>query len=333
MLPIEGYGPIRRQALEDARLQELAYPPVPDQAVQDRLEKAGLKVLDQFPVDTKGYDYVFKVLHSEIANAHALPTGFVFVTDKLMEAMEDSLELELVLAHEITHTELNHHPDEGWITGLVAPEILRRLEQRRFEETEADLLAVCYLARAHGTSGTLERARRALSKIQFSEETPPGGTGAFSTYPSFRDRLDFFDPHYFTVADNRTSFCGLDDNGQVLVRVNLIGRLKDRDPKAAHAPGAGFADDAVDVTPYTVYFLVQATDLVNDPIKRAGGEMEGQSGNKSRFLKSDLLFPISPGDAGVVGLRVERGDASVLSPRSLELDLTGQIDRWVSSQR
>ena len=49
MLPIEGYGPIRRQALEDARLRELAYPPVPDQAVQDRLEKAGLKVLGSIP--------------------------------------------------------------------------------------------------------------------------------------------------------------------------------------------------------------------------------------------------------------------------------------------
>lgn len=328
MLPIGGYGPMRAEALEDARLREIASPPVDDPVLQARVQRTGESIVDGLPVDPKGFEYVFKVLHSELPNALSLPTGFVYITDKLMTAMEDSLELEFVLAHEIAHTEF--HRTISFDTAPTTIEAIRyqwelAYERQRFQEVESDLLALLFLTREHGTTGTLERARGVLAKMQFAAEAVEEVTEADATHPSLDRRMDFFDPRWFVVADSRRSFCALDKNGEVLARVTVIGRSEDRKMPKVVETGTRITEGT---TPYVVYFLVEATDLLNEPIRKTRGKIEDESGRTILLQSSVVPFMVPPGGAGVIPLRVAHGSASLTSLKSVEIDIPGGVDRW-----
>lgn len=54
------------------------------------------------------YDYRIIVAGSEMANAFALPGGYVLITDRLISIMESPGECAAVLAHEIGHIEERH---------------------------------------------------------------------------------------------------------------------------------------------------------------------------------------------------------------------------------
>jgi hypothetical protein len=82
-----------------------------------------------------------------------------------------------------------------------------------------------------------------------------------------------------------------------------------------------------------VDLLVEASDLLNDPIQRTRGWMENQQGKKVRFAADWIPFEIEPGSSGVVPLRVEIGSASVATVRRLEIDTPGDVDRWIVEER
>jgi predicted Zn-dependent protease len=53
-------------------------------------------------------EYVPIVIHDQAINAFAAPGGFVFITTGMLDFVINEDELALILAHELSHVELNH---------------------------------------------------------------------------------------------------------------------------------------------------------------------------------------------------------------------------------
>jgi len=142
------------------------------------------------------------------ANALALPSGIIVVTDELVALSKDDRELEAVLAHEIGHLRQRHilrHllqdsatalliavtvGDLTSLTSLVAgaaPTLLLQAKFSRDFEREADDFALDYLARR----GIPLEAFTAI--LQRMEENRPEGKDApdyLSTHPATRERIE-----------------------------------------------------------------------------------------------------------------------------------------------
>jgi len=57
---------------------------------------------------TNGSLYSFQIIKAPVANAFALPGGFVFITDKLLDLNLSDAELAFLIGHEITHVSKKH---------------------------------------------------------------------------------------------------------------------------------------------------------------------------------------------------------------------------------
>ena len=146
------------------------------------------------------------------ANAFALPSGIIVMTDELVAIAKDDAEIEAVLAHEIGHQRQRHLlrqflqdsatalvlaaaiGDVTSITSLAAaaPTLLLRAKFSRDFEREADDFALDYLAR-RGIP-----AQKFADILQRMEERRPNGKNAgkagdvadyLSTHPSTRERI------------------------------------------------------------------------------------------------------------------------------------------------
>ena len=140
------------------------------------------------------------------ANALALPSGIVVVTDGLVELAQNDQELIAVLAHEIGHIKHRHAlrsllqnsatalliavaiGDITSITSLAAalPTVLLHAKYSRQFENEADDFALDYLANrkipAARFSAILDRMERKGSM--------PSGLDYLATHPATRERID-----------------------------------------------------------------------------------------------------------------------------------------------
>lgn len=79
-----------------------------DDSLQNYCKKIGQRVLKNWPLELRGYDYNFIVVDNLYPNAVALPAGTIFIHSGLIKLCDDEKELEAVLAHEIGHVELRH---------------------------------------------------------------------------------------------------------------------------------------------------------------------------------------------------------------------------------
>ncbi len=77
-------------------------------SLQDYCKNIGQKILNNWPLKLRGYEYNFIAVDNSYPNAVALPAGTIFVHSGLIELCDDERELEAVLAHEIAHVELRH---------------------------------------------------------------------------------------------------------------------------------------------------------------------------------------------------------------------------------
>lgn len=85
------------------------YEPLPDDAEkQKQLTAAGRKVLQQWPYQLMGYDYVFSLAHSPAIDAFAIPTGQIIITTALFDSLANDEELEALLVYAIAHIEQRH---------------------------------------------------------------------------------------------------------------------------------------------------------------------------------------------------------------------------------
>jgi hypothetical protein len=241
VLPIEGFGFVREQAVERARRFEVAFPPVADVRAQEELKALGERVVANFPIETAGFDYEFKIVQSNLVQAVTFPTGFIFITEMLKSAIEDQAELEFILAHEIAHCELHLPP--------LAPPGPAILAMKRFNETVSDLIAVHFIRQKEGGETAVESAARVLRKMQYAMGEPPKEQeGKFSTHPDFATRLEFLELDRYKPFEGDKVFVGLGKNKEVLIRIRTLGKRK--------------GDEET-----SIFFLVEGTDLLNKPVE------------------------------------------------------------------
>jgi len=151
---------------EVARQVELMFPLSTDKRLQARVDRVGTAVVDQ--LETKVYPYQFKVLAVPEYNAFAIPGGFIYVYEGLLDRVPDDNALAFVLAHEVTHVAHRHWAKRtesmkgvsvlgalaaqaiGGDSDLVAElaSALVYLRYSREDENDADQSAMDYLWRA-----------------------------------------------------------------------------------------------------------------------------------------------------------------------------------------
>jgi len=173
------------------------------------------------PGDRGGYRLVFRDSPDLGANALALPSGTIVVTDALVELARDDREIMGVLAHEAGHIRARHGLRLvlqnsvltlviGWIVGdvtsliAVAPAVLLQTKYSRDFEREADAIAADTL-RAHGIppsvlADLLERIDARDRSGEGVEDRVTSGAGDSdgmhlldytSSHPPTRERLDY----------------------------------------------------------------------------------------------------------------------------------------------
>jgi len=75
---------------------------------QDALNRLGRQILENWPFQLLGYNYSFHLIYSQRMITMATPTGKIFITTALMDALESEQEIEALLARAIAHVENRH---------------------------------------------------------------------------------------------------------------------------------------------------------------------------------------------------------------------------------
>ncbi|MGE5568416.1 MAG: M48 family metalloprotease [Rhodospirillales bacterium] len=190
-----------KEALEKERAfgRELArqvmreYPAPVAEAKQALVERVGARLCGQ---RKSPWPFSFRVISAPVANAFALPGGFVFVYEPLVDMFSaDEDALAFVLAHEMAHVLLGHAREAqlrrlllGRISagaggiGQLAEKLLA-LAYSREDELEADREAVAIMkAAGFDTAGAAAFFRRS-ERVEFP------ALEYFSTHPPARERL------------------------------------------------------------------------------------------------------------------------------------------------
>ena len=186
-----------------------AMPLLEDEPIARFVHELGELIVSR--ADTTGRDYEFRVIDSDMANAFAIPGGFVFVNRGILQRAESASELAGVIAHEIGHVVERHGLEQmakaqntNTVVGLVyvllgrAPGAAEQValqvagsawmaKHSREAEHEADRVAVLYLARA----GLDPRGMpRFFERLLDEERRAPSELLAwFSTHPLTQDRI------------------------------------------------------------------------------------------------------------------------------------------------
>jgi predicted Zn-dependent protease len=151
-----------------------------------------------------------KMIQSDEINAFTLPGGFIYVNSTMMKMADNEAEFASVIAHEVGHAASRHATREatrgkvaswaliplevmtGW-RGVAAAETARATAPMvsyhfsRAFETEADLLAVKYMAAAgYDPEASIDMFERIAST---EKRTPGAVSKLFLTHPPTRDRI------------------------------------------------------------------------------------------------------------------------------------------------
>ena len=214
---VSGYATERSLAMLGLQQVRATYYPEVQRELQAEIERVGARVLARWPVPLKGYRYHFQVVDSDDVNAFAVPTGYVFVTRGLLQAIESDDELAAILAHEIAHVESRHSyrlwrnaRNASIVSGILgalaggtdnaAADAVAAMTSftaqlflaghGRDREREADLFASFYLNNADIGDRPLLGAFR---KLQFARDAydPFGnGNGLLATHPYIDERIE-----------------------------------------------------------------------------------------------------------------------------------------------
>jgi len=309
ILPLDDFSAVRMTAIERARLYQLAFPAVADSAVQDRVRQVGEKVLSNFPVDLVGYDYEFIVIRSPLPQALAMPTGFVFVSDSLLDMIEHELELEFVIAHEVAHCELSLPPvgdNYPYYSGEYGPTYEYISTWQRHLETVADVLAIHYLHDVADETDIVARARNILAKLQFAHEAVPSlEEDKYASHPTYTARLKLFQSSNYRPAAPQEPMEYRPKGDESLFEIRVLG--KSRDEQHTY-----------------VYLLVEGTDLVNKEWKvhpnNELGILYDARGESYELFSSQIHHKTEAGDIEVI--KAEVGRSRVFD--SIDLD-TGPL--------
>ena len=272
---------------------------VVNQDLQEKTEEIGRRVLRNWPVGLKGYDYHFYLLEDYEFNAFAAPTGFVFVNRGLMEIAESEREIESVLAHEIAHVEMRHGyriyrkaqgnaalaaglslvvgaavgiltNDKndavimGGLSALISQQVLNAFYSgySRSMEEDADTLASLYLTLRYGERGG-KAMSLALRKLQYYDDylgRNPKDLGAFASHPMLANRIAAFSRPNIQIFDTPFTIVGMTQSGDTAVTIKLIAQRIMYSPIGSPAPP----------DPINILGQISATPDIKTPRKFSG---------------------------------------------------------------
>jgi predicted Zn-dependent protease len=205
-----------------ARRIDKELPPLADEAAQQRVKDLGARLAAVS--DRRELVYRFTAVEGEQVNAFALPGGFIYVFQGLLEKTSDS-ELAAVLAHEVAHVAARHAVKRyeaglgaqlAQLAGLAAGRsdaargvgiALRaaQLAYSRQDELEADRLGVRYLQAAGiDPHGMLEMLEKIQAEDQKRLSVLPRGIVRphyALSHPHVPDRVRAVKEALFGVAD------------------------------------------------------------------------------------------------------------------------------------
>lgn len=183
-------------------------------AVQSYVRQVGARVTQN--TERPDVDYKFYVLDSPIANAFALPGGYIYISRGLLAIAGSEAQLAAVLGHEAGHITGRHSAERysrGVVTqlgaGLLAAAVdksgvtqalgigsdLYLKSYSRAQENEADTLGIRYLARSgydpSAMTSFLENLQNAsaFEALENGQEGSGAGMSYFSTHPATSDRV------------------------------------------------------------------------------------------------------------------------------------------------
>ena len=298
-IDLEGYNLLRAEALEESRLFEIAFPPIPDESLQTNLQNIGEELVEDYPLETAGYEYQFMAVTSELFNASSFPTGFVYVTNLLLELIEDPLELEFVLAHEIAHCEMRPLMQASRSALNPVSYAKAHYEALRHLETSADILALACLLGRYDPERAIPAAQSILAKLQFATEALPTAVANFyDTHPEFGERLKLFNDLTFQRGNPSVHFLSLNKNKDVLIDITVLGKsFKDEDTH--------------------IYLLVSISDMLNETVTLEqtadleiefgignAGWIKDDSGKKYNFKITEFNYVLRPSTMQVMDVNL-----------------------------
>ena len=208
-IPIELEVKMGDQTLES--LDKLAFSPTRLNAQQ---QQRGKRLMESL---VAGYNNLgfrrldFRFMQANAANAFALPSGLIIVTDRLLELADKDEELQAVLAHELGHVQYRHSL-RGWLQNSVSalfiasilgdissitanvailPTLLLENNYSKEFEQQADDFAIRML-----TEKNIDLCHMAviLSKLEASlPDTAKSMPGFLSTHPPTAKRIERLD--------------------------------------------------------------------------------------------------------------------------------------------
>lgn len=152
----------------------------------------------------KKFSYEVIVVPWDAPNAMALPGGLIFVTDGLLDTLDNEAQLAAVLAHEVAHIELSHCVDAvkyeivakklgvmplGQIADM-AVQLMVRYSFSKTQEHEADLYAWQWLGHSRYDPRAVGGSFGALIRWQEGMGAPGYRPGLFRDYFSSHPPLE-----------------------------------------------------------------------------------------------------------------------------------------------
>lgn len=197
-----------RASREISRQIEARYPVIDDPAINDRVGA----IVDRLGpiVGGDGFSWQFRVIANPTPNAFALPNGYIYVHEGLLDGLPGNGpltddELAFVLAHEMMHVVLNHGSRESGVatsiqrlinrSGLVRSQVTQLVAKllrggveasySRELETEADREALVCTAQAGYKP---EAALTLFDRMQQYQQSNGVTLRLFHTHPKAADR-------------------------------------------------------------------------------------------------------------------------------------------------
>jgi hypothetical protein len=233
---IPGYDFERRMGMEAAGVVNYYYPTSANESYSTRLEKAGTEVIAKWPFPLRGYRYSFTAITSEEIKAFSCPSGLIYLTTGLLDIIESPVELDMILAHEISHIEQRHglgeyqQQSEAFFRNdpiSVANRLnnfaknLVLIGYSDEHEREADIYALAYGVFRHGVDqGPLSLILQKLKDVQWRDIRVGGGL--FSGRSDLENRMRVIaETRIEAITPNFTFYRKVADGG-VDARIHLL---------------------------------------------------------------------------------------------------------------
>ncbi|MHB0911871.1 MAG: M48 family metalloprotease [Armatimonadota bacterium] len=185
-----------------------------DKALQERVNRIGQSLVKQ--LDNVMYPYEFNVVADPEINAFALPGGFLFFNEGLLNKFPDDDALSYVIGHELTHSAHRHtantfkktdlisflgtlaslaiDDDKGILAGAVT--VVSYLSYSREHERDADWTGI----RLAWLAGYDPKGSSEVLKEFIKLEGDDGGPKFLRTHPPSKDRLKHAEEEYAELA-------------------------------------------------------------------------------------------------------------------------------------